>query len=174
MTPLQGFIKTHAYHAVEDTDGGITVSLKEVESGELDPISPDMKPGPYACLTVADTGVGMDTDVMEKIFDPFFTTKEKGKETGMGLSVIHGIVKSAGGCIKLISQRGNGSTFQVYLPVVARRFEHQGADIQEALQRGTERILLVDDGELIATMEKQMLERLGYQVVPRVSSVEAL
>jgi len=110
-------LTTNAYHAMEDNGGEMTVSLKKIELGKYDIISPDMEPGVYACLTIADTGIGMDKDMIEKIFDPFFTTKEQGKGTGMGLSVVHGIVKKMGGAIQVYSKPGEGTTFHVYFPV---------------------------------------------------------
>jgi PAS domain S-box-containing protein len=166
-------LATNAYHALEDSGGELKVSLKEIELDEHGVISPGMKPGSYACLTVADTGVGMDKDLTAKIFDPFFTTKEKGKGTGMGLSVVHGIVKNAGGGIHVHSELGKGTEFHVYLPVMKSLSKQQETQSREPIQGGTERILLVDDEEAIVTMEKQMLERLGYSVVSRINSVEA-
>lgn len=167
-------LATNAYHAMEDTGGTLKVTLEEIELGEQDVINPEMEPGNYACLTVADTGVGMDKDLTEKIFDPFFTTKENGKGTGMGLSVVHGIVKSAGGSIHVYSEPGKGTEFHVYLPIVKSSSGQQEIQTEKPIQRGTERILLVDDEEAIVTMEKQLLERFGYQVFSRTSSVEAL
>ena len=167
-------LATNAYHAMEDTGGELKVSLKEINLGEQDVKSRDMKPGPYACLTVADTGTGIAENIKGRIFDPYFTTKEQGKGTGMGLSVIHGIVKSVGGSIQLDSELGKGTKFHVYLPVEISSFEPQETQTREKLQRGTEHVLLVDDDDAIAVMEKEMLERLGYSVVSRTSSVEAL
>ncbi|MEA1969854.1 MAG: PhnD/SsuA/transferrin family substrate-binding protein [Thermodesulfobacteriota bacterium] len=166
---------TNAYHAMEDcTVGELKVSLKEVTIGEYDVVTPDMTPGVYACLTVADTGTGMDKALTEKIFDPFFTTKAKGKGTGMGLSVVHGIIYGMGGAVKVYSEPGKGSEFYVYLPVVESSFEKQDTRIKEPIQGGTERILLVDDEEVVIAMEKEMLERMGYQVTSCTSSIEAL
>ncbi|MCP3956155.1 MAG: response regulator, partial [Desulfobacterales bacterium] len=167
-------LATNAYHAMEDTGGELKVNLEEVELGEQDLPSPDMEPGPYACLIVADSGTGIDDNVIEKIFDPYFTTKELGKGTGMGLSVVHGIVKKAGGSIHLYSKFGQGAEFHVYLPVVKSSYEQQEIQTEEPIQCGTEQIMFVDDEDAIVFMEKQMLERLGYSVVSRTSSVEAL
>jgi PAS domain S-box-containing protein len=167
-------LATNAYHAMEDTGGVLTVNLKQIELDEQDVMNLDMEPGTYACLTVADTGVGMDKDLTEKIFDPFFTTKENGKGTGLGLSVVHGIVNNIGGSIHVYSEPGKETEFHVYLPVVKSAVAKKEIQTTELIQRGTEQILLVDDEEPIASMEKQMLERLGYQVVSRTSSVEAL
>ncbi|MBI9083985.1 MAG: PAS domain S-box protein [Desulfobacterales bacterium] len=167
-------LATNAYHAMEETGGALKVGLEEIELGAQDVISPGMKPGRYACLTVADAGVGIDKNVREKIFDPFFTTKEQGKGTGMGLAVVHGIVQSAGGSIQVSSNPGQGTKFHVFLPVVKSASAQQTIPAKEPIQRGTEHILLVDDEEVIAEMETMMLERLGYQVVSRTSSVDAL
>jgi PAS domain S-box-containing protein len=167
-------LATNAFHAMEKTGGQLKVSLKEVELGELDLIKPDMIPGIYICLSIADTGVGMDKNLTGKIFDPFFTTKGKGKGTGMGLSVVHGIVNALGGAIHVYSEPGKGTQFHVYFPIEKKSFEKQATHSKAQIQGGTEQILLVDDEEAILTMEKQMLERLGYQVTTRTSSLEAL
>jgi PAS domain S-box-containing protein len=167
-------LATNAYHAMEDTGGELKVSLKEIKLGEQDVMRPDMEPGPYACLTVADTGTGIDEKIQGKIFDPYFTTKEQGKGTGMGLSVIHGIVQSADGSIQMNSVPGKGTEFHVFLPVMISSTEQQETQTKEQIQHGTESILLVDDEDVIAILEKEMLERLGYSVVSRTSSVEAL
>jgi signal transduction histidine kinase/ActR/RegA family two-component response regulator len=167
-------LATNAYHAMEETGGELKVSLKQVELGEYDIITPDMTPGFYACLTVADTGVGMDKNLTDKIFDPFFTTKAIGKGTGMGLSVVHGIVISMNGAIQVYSEPGKGTQFHVYFPIEKKSFEEKNTQAKEPIQGGTEQILLVDDEEAILSMEKRMLERLGYQVTSRTSSLEAL
>jgi PAS domain S-box-containing protein len=167
-------LATNAYHAMEETDGEMKVSLKEVEFGTLDLIDPDMVPGVYACLTVADTGVGMDKTLIDKIFDPFFTTKAMGKGTGMGLSVVHGIVAALGGAIHVYSEPEKGTEFNVYFPIEKNILKEKVTNSKTEIQGGTEHILLVDDEESIITMEKQILERLGYQVTSLTSSIEAL
>jgi signal transduction histidine kinase/ActR/RegA family two-component response regulator len=167
-------LTTNAYHAMEETGGKLKVSLKQVEFGEYDIITTDMVPGVYACLIVADTGVGMDKNLTDKIFDPFFTTKAIGKGTGMGLSVVHGIVIRMNGAIQVYSEPGKGTQFHVYFPIEKSFSETQNTQAKEPIQGGTELILLVDDEEVILQMEKQMLERLGYQVTSRTSSLEAL
>ena len=167
-------LATNAYHAMDDTGGELKVNLKEVELSGQDLPSPDMEPGFYVCLIVADTGTGIRDNVKDRIFDPYFTTKEQGKGTGMGLATIHGIVLNAGGNIIVNSELGKGTEFQVYLPIVQPSFEQQATQAIKPIQRGTEHILLVDDEDTIVFMEKQILERLGYSVVSRTSSVEAL
>jgi PAS domain S-box-containing protein len=167
-------LATNAFHAMEETGGELKVNLKEIELGEYDLICPDMAPGIYVCLTIADTGMGMDKDVMNTIFDPFFTTKEIGRGTGLGLSVVHGIVKSMNGEIQVYSEPGKGTEFHVYLPVVKNAFKKQESLTNQPILGGSERILLVDDEKGILTMEKLALERLGYRVASRTSSIEAL
>jgi len=167
-------LATNAYHAMEETGGELKVSLKEVELGALDLINPNIIPGVYACLIVADTGVGMDKDLTNKIFEPFFTTKAIGKGTGMGLSVVHGIVNAMGGAIHVYSEPEKGTQFHIYLPIEKSFSETQITQATIPIRGGTEHILLVDDEEVLLQMEKQMLERLGYQVTSRTSSLEAL
>jgi len=167
-------LATNAYHAMEESGGELQITLKEVNFKEHDLINPDMTPGKFACLTIADTGVGIEQELIDKIFDPFFTTKETGKGTGMGLSVVHGIVKSMHGAIQVYSKPDKGTEFHVYLPLVEGLKEQKATDTIALNQAGTEHILLVDDEEAILTMEKQMLERLGYSVTSCSNSIEAL
>jgi CheY-like chemotaxis protein len=165
---------TNAAHAMEDKGGLLTVNLSDAE---LDPefISshPDLKPGKYINLTVTDTGHGIPPAVLEKIFDPFFTTKEIGEGTGMGLSVVHGIVHSHGGTIYVYSEPEKGSTFKVFLPAIERHLEAEDK-IEKAIPTGTERVLFIDDEPTIVNMGRQILESLGYDVTIRTSSIEAL
>ena len=166
---------TNAYHAMDDTGGTLEVNLNEVELTVDDITGLDMEPGPYLCLKVGDTGEGMDQSVIERIFDPYFTTKETGKGTGLGLAVVHGIVKSYGGDIRVYSEVDKGSVFHVYLPRIKEASVSPETVVSdEELQTGHERILLVDDEEAIVSMEKQMMEKLGYHVTARTSSIEAL
>lgn len=165
---------TNAYHAMEDEKGILGVRLKEVELTEDDLTDPLMAPGTYVCLTVTDTGTGMDPSVISSIFEPYFTTKENGKGTGLGLAVAYGIVKSTGGDIKVYSEPGRGSIFHVYLPVIKSQMEADDRESIEPIRGGTERILLVDDADSIVRMEQKMLTRFGYQVTARTSSIEAL
>ena len=165
---------TNASHAIENDAGLLTVSLSdEVLDPEFVSKLADLKPGPYINLTVTDTGCGISPNVMEKIFDPFFTTKEKGQGTGMGLSVVHGIVRSHGGNIYVYSEPGKGSTFKVYLPAIRRRLKPKEM-VERPVPTGTERILFIDDEPAIMKMGKQTLASLGYDVTSRTSSLEAL
>ncbi len=167
-------LMTNAFHAMEDEGGKLEVTLKEVELGADELTDPSMTPGTYVCLTVADNGSGMDQSVIRRIFEPYFTTKENGKGTGLGLAVVHGIVKSYRGEIRVYSEPGEGTAFHVCLPVIKYQVETEKADAVVPVPKGTERILLVDDEEPIVRMEKQMLERLGYDITERTSSIEAL
>jgi signal transduction histidine kinase/DNA-binding NarL/FixJ family response regulator len=152
---------TNACHAVEGNGGTIHISLKKTVDG-------------YACICVSDTGTGIDQTLINKIFDPYFTTKEIGKGTGLGLSVVHGIVKEHGGDIRVHSEVGKGTTFNVFLPLLDDPKNGKDATIARQYPMGCERILLVDDEEPIVLLEQMMLERLGYQVTFRTSSPDAL
>ena len=164
---------TNASHAMQEKGGLLSVSLSEVEFDSTLGVNHfDIKPGSYLKLSVSDTGHGMTPTLMEHIFDPFFTTKEKGQGTGMGLSVVHGIVKSHNGTIHAYSEPGQGSTFNVYLPVIEKRME-QKIRSEKPIPAGTEHILLIDDEESLIKMAKQLLVSLGYTVTSRINSLEA-
>ena len=165
---------TNAHHAMREKGGVLEVSLAPVEldKTEVDDY-PDLKPGSYLKLSISDTGDGMDSSTMQRIFDPYFTTKEKGLGIGMGLSVVHGIVKRHNGAIKAFSKPGKGTTFHVLLPRIEKEIEYK-TEALEPLPLGKERILFVDDEKALIDLGKQMLERLSYKVVSRTSSVEAL
>jgi PAS domain S-box-containing protein len=167
-------LTTNAYHAMEETGGELTITLKKIELGKYDLLTTNMKPGAHACLSVADTGMGMDKNLTKKIFDPFFTTKETGKGTGMGLSVVHGIITGMGGAVQVYSEPGKGTQFNVYFPLEKACVTDQNIEKINPVVGGVEKILLVDDQDEILIMEKQMLERIGYQVTPYGSSLEAL
>jgi len=164
---------TNAGYAMRETGGVLEVGLEVVELGaHAAEVDPDLGPGRYLKLIVGDTGHGMDSATMAKIFDPFFTTKPQGEGTGMGLSVVHGIVKSHGGAITVHSESGQGSVFHVYLPKIEQAAQ-PGTTGDVNIPTGEGRILLVDDEEALATMGKRILERLGYQVTAMTSPVEA-
>ena len=165
---------TNAGHAMREKGGVLEVKLKNVKFGEdLAAEHPELKPGPYLELAISDTGHGIPAHILDRIFDPFFTTKEKSEGTGMGLSVVHGIVGSHGGKVIVSSEPGKGSTFKIYLPTVERDEVPQPI-AEEPIATGTERILFVDDEPALVKIGKQMLESLGYKVTGRTSSLEAL
>ena len=170
---------TNAYHAVEVSGGMIHIAMKETEL-QIDElpfhaIPGDLMAGKYACITVSDTGTGIDQALIDKIFDPYFTTKEQGKGTGLGLSVVYGIVKEHGGDIRVYSELGKGTAFHVYLPLLENGKDNKraGALIRK-YPTGCERILLVDDEGIIVRVEQKMLERLGYQITVHTGSLDAL
>ena len=133
-----------------------------------------MSPGSYARLSVADTGVGISPEILDHIFDPFFTTKAAGEGTGLGLSVVHGIVASHGGTITVSSEPGRGSTFAVYLPKFLEEQARNPGDGESPAPRGRERILFIDDEADLAAMGDEMLTDLGYQVTSRTEARAAL
>ncbi|RMG44843.1 MAG: response regulator [Candidatus Dadabacteria bacterium] len=155
---------TNAAHAMRPTGGRLTVSLSEATvDRSVSAQRPNLKPGRYVRITVKDTGCGMDEKTLSSIFDPFFTTKPAGEGTGLGLAVVHGIVQKHGGDIIVESAPDRGTTFSVYLPPTDKLPEKKESSPTTNLH-GRERILLVDDEELIAEVSKEMLEQLGYQV----------
>ncbi len=131
------------------------------------------KPGAYTCITVTDTGSGMDAATRERIFDPFFTTKEKGRGTGLGLASAYGIVKNHDGFITVASEPGRGSTFDIYLPASDKPGD-RNSSARKALVKGSERILLVDDEAMILEVGQKILERLGYRVLAAGGGQQAL
>ncbi len=165
---------TNAYHAVEKTGGNIWVYLRAVLVGANELPDSSLRPGRCALLTISDTGCGIKPEVMSKIFEPYFTTKEQGKGTGLGLAVAYGIVKEYGGDIKVYSELGQGTSFNIYLPLSDESPETAEEEKHEQFEVGNERILLVDDEEVIVSLETQMLERLGYIVTPHSNSLDAL
>ncbi len=161
-------------------NGEVKVSLKEVNLSSEDLtyfsiMTPRSikRTGAFARLSVADNGTGIDPAIIERVFEPFFTTKQTGEGTGMGLSVVHGIVKSQDGFITIESEDGKGTNFSVYLPIT--QMEEILNDEEKSHNAiGTEHILLVDDEESILIMAKQMLEGMGYNVISENSSNKAL
>ena len=157
---------TNAYHAMCNSGGILTVKLTEVEILPQDPLLGNTyMPGNYVKLEVQDTGHGMDKKILERIFDPYFTTKQADKGTGLGLAVVDGIVKSHDGFIKVYSEPGHGSTFQVFLSVVEKQSSLNNTDKNKAgLPKGTEQIMLVDDEKSILNTLQAILERQGYKI----------
>ncbi|MBN2302702.1 MAG: response regulator, partial [Lentisphaerae bacterium] len=131
--------------------------------------------GQYMEIAVSDTGTGIDAETLGKIFQPFFTTKAKGEGTGMGLSVVEGIIRSFKGSIAVESQLGVGSTFYVALPTMEKMAEDSnGEEVLQELPKGTEKILIVDDEMDILSMEEDMLLSLGYRTVCAQTAADAL
>ena len=166
---------TNAWHAMRDQPGTLTVEMRVMEvDADFVKHHSDLHLGHYVCLSVSDTGCGMDKATRERIFEPFFTTKGVGAGTGLGLAVVHGIMKTHYGGISVYSQPNEGTTFRLYFPVFAAEVTLIEA-IASPIPRGHgERILFVDDEETLARLGKTMLERLGYVVTTKISAVDAL
>jgi PAS domain S-box-containing protein len=166
---------TNAYQAMREHRGRLKVSLTEVD-GNTPTQAPgrDLLSGRYVCLRVEDTGHGIDQAIIDRIFEPYFTTKGPAEGTGMGLSMVHGIVKRHQGHITVDSILGQGTTFSVYIPQMASVQETTFNETTDCVPLGHEHILLVDDEPQLLAMQGQILERLGYDVTAMSSSKEAL
>jgi len=165
---------TNAAHAMEESGGTLEVSLREIGVNPGDTLAgQECRPGKYLRLVVSDTGCGMDKVTRERIFEPYFTTKEQGKGTGIGLALVHGIVKGHGGYLSVHSEPGQGTTFSLYFPVCCEAGGQLLMTMDTSIPRGSERMLLVDDEEDVLKMLKEMSEHLGYQVTAVSDSTEA-
>jgi signal transduction histidine kinase/ActR/RegA family two-component response regulator len=165
---------TNAGHAMRPTGGTLEVTLtKETLTGNHTDQMPDALPGEYLKIAVSDTGPGIDREILDRIFDPYFTTKQKGEGTGMGLAVVQGIVQNCHGFVTVETFAGKGACFNVYLPVI-HMDEPEKTKVHVAVPGGHEHILFVDDEPPLADLSKQILERMGYRVTIKTSSLEAL
>jgi nitrogen-specific signal transduction histidine kinase/CheY-like chemotaxis protein len=153
--------------------GDLFIETSNVHLDESYTVPTGSNPGPYTKISVTDTGVGMDEQTRLRIFDPFFTTREMGRGTGLGLASAYGIIKGHGGFINVYSEKGHGTTFNLYLPASGREAVRE-APIYASLQRGHETILLVDDERMILDVTGEMLRGLGYQVWIAAGGPEAL
>ena len=165
---------TNASQAMYPESGVLALALhdRHIDAG-IEDIYPDMVPGAYVEMVVSDTGHGMSPQTLRRIFDPFFTTKEKGQGTGMGLAVVHGIVKNYKGEITVQSTIGEGTTFRVLLPTV-KQAETTEMTMDQAISRGRERILFVDDEPMQTDLAIKFLTPLGYRVEAYTDSTVAL
>jgi PAS domain S-box-containing protein len=166
----------NASHAIEDDKGTISVELTEVElNADFAMINPPVLPGKYLKLVVADTGCGISPEIRMKIFDPYFTTKEVGNGTGMGLSMVQGIVRNHNGVITVSSDLGKGSVLSVFFPVLENEISNSQQDSDnEVLPTGNENVLVVDDEPALVKMLQIQLKRLGYNVTCSVKPEQAL
>ncbi len=165
---------TNASHAMRETGGTLAVSLDEVKIGAEDYGYADLAPGEYLKLEVSDTGCGMEPKIWEKIFEPYFTTKKLGEGTGMGLAVVHGIVKSHHGHITVYSEPEKGTSFHVYLPLTEQPAIPLPDKTAPQELRGTgERVLFVDDEEQIRGVVEAILSKNGYRVTTLPDGVQA-
>jgi len=154
--------------------GNLFVETENLVLNADDVRSLEIKPGRYVKISVSDTGVGIDASIRERIFDPFFTTREVGKGTGLGLASSYGIIRNHGGIIDVKSEKGKGSTFDIYLPAAKSKVIDQRSEVSEDIKPGTETILLVDDEEIIIDVSPEMLTELGYEVLTAKSGEKAL
>ena len=188
LNPEEGWIKadpteiyqvvmnlcTNAAHAMEETGGVLGVRLKNVALDQ--PVSAfglDLKPGPYLCLAVKDSGHGIPPEITERIFEPYFTTKGVGEGTGLGLALVHSITRSCGGGIQVASEPDKGTTIQVLFPVLQSADQAESEEAA-AVHAGSGRILVVDDEPDIVAAAGIILEKAGYQVETRSNGQEAL
>jgi len=159
---------------MEQTGGTLNIFLTNREFSKEDlQHQPSVQPGKFVELSIGDSGSGIPPELLARIFEPYFTTKGTGKGTGMGLAIVHGIVKKDGGFIDVDSELGVGTVFHVFFPAIARGIVPKLV-IEQEIPVGTERILLIDDEDILVEMGKAMLEELGYEVTIQTSSLEAL
>ncbi|MBU0969171.1 MAG: response regulator, partial [Proteobacteria bacterium] len=163
---------TNAAQAMEKEGGLLEIRLIHMETYGTSDFQ-GLTPGSYVQLSVKDTGHGIEKQILDKIFDPYFTTKKIGKGSGMGLAMVHGIVKRHMGVIHVDSTPNVGSVFHVFLPASDQAVLDQNKKVHP-LVGGSEHILVVDDEPSIADMTRMRLERLGYTVTSKTSSPEAL
>ncbi len=156
--------------------GRLTLRTENIVLAEHDSLrSPDLSPGPYVVLSVSDTGVGMDAEILARIFEPFFTTKEKDKGTGLGLATVYGIVKQSGGLVTVFSQPGEGTTFQIFFPRLGQdpALNKQARKITAA-PGGDRTVLLVEDEDSLRRVAQEFLTLSGYTVLSAADGEEAL
>jgi len=165
-------ILVNAWHAMP---GGGEIFLKtanvDIDATVVRPYR--IEPGPYVCMSITDTGIGMDQATQQRIFEPFFTTKEMGRGTGLGLASAYGIIKNHGGFIEADSSPGEGATFRIYLPASGKAVLEEEESVSE-LFMGDETVLLVDDEQVIIEVGQEILKALGYNVLVATSGYEAL
>ncbi|UCG28218.1 MAG: response regulator [Bacteroidales bacterium] len=167
-------LSTNALHSMSGKGGVFEVSLKPVEiNSKYSRTIANLEHGSYARIRVRDGGIGMTIETRERLFEPFFTNKEVGVGSGLGLSVVHGIVKSYNGAITVDSEPGKGATFDIYLPQYGKGSSRKRQPADKVI-KGKEKILFVDDEEEITFMGKKMLESLGYTVDIKTDSLVAL
>jgi len=166
---------TNAWQAIGEKPGRIDVILRDFTvDDDFARITPDLRPGRYTRLSVADNGTGMATGTLERIFEPFFTTKEPGSGTGLGLAVVHGIVKATDGAITVYSEPGHGTTFHIYFPAVEID-SGVTQTIPAKIPRGNgERVLFIDDERILTTLGERFLTRLGYTPVVETDPLNAI
>lgn len=167
-------LSTNAFHAMENNGGILEIRLQKIEISEEDlKLEPELTPGLFFRLSIADSGHGIPPEIRDKIFDPYFTTKEQGKGIGMGLSIVHGAVRDFKGYISCQSSVGKGTVFHVYMPIFLRDTD-EAQEETPPIKGGSEKILCVDDERMIVDMQEVLLRNLGYAVQVTTESTEAL
>ncbi len=164
---------TNAYHAMQENGGTLTINLKDVIVNYPEAKRLDLPIGKYVKIEVSDTGHGISPEIIDRIFEPYFTTKKE-KGTGLGLAVVYGIIKDAGGAITVNSKLGEGTTFSIYLPCVEQKGKEEEEIKDITLCKGHGKILLIDDEKLVLEVEREMLESLGYYTTACLNPYEAL
>lgn len=167
---------SNAAQAMEDQGGVLEIDLKRTEIDKLNQLAGlTVRPGTYICLSVSDNGSGIKKDHLDRIFDPYFTTKPVGKGSGLGLAVVHGIVQSHKGYILVKSEPGQGTTFELYFPMMKERIVIPEESVKPVLSgNGKERILIVDDDPNISELLKKRLQLLGYEATAKTCSKDAI
>ena len=163
----------NAHHSMEKDGGIIEIYIKNITIDKANSDWPDVSSGRYVNVIISDTGPGMNQAILDKIFDPYFTTKEVGKGSGLGLAVVHGIVKSHKGSISVESQPGKGTSFSIIFPISEKKVE-EPPKVNEKASGGNEKILFVDDDPAIAQMIKKSLERINYSVEIHTNPLDAI
>ncbi|SLM29848.1 putative PAS/PAC sensor hybrid histidine kinase [Desulfamplus magnetovallimortis] len=164
----------NAAQAMEENGGTLNVTVDKMQIKCIDHIYPDISPGQWLKITISDSGPGISNDIIERIFDPYFTTKPVGKGSGMGLSVVHGIVKSHHGAIYVDTSPEQGATFNIFFPVVAEKNMPNVTRSEDISFGNGEKILFVDDEASIVDMAVKILKRLGYHVESETNPIKAL
>ncbi len=165
---------TNAFQAMEETGGILQIDVEKVVIGKENAVEfPAISDGDYLKITVKDSGPGIRHEIIDRIFDPYFTTKKIGKGSGLGLSVVHGIIKNHNGVISVQNQSGEGAVFTMLFPAIDKKPDCEKKTI-DRLQYGKESILIVDDEEIIIEVTQKMLEKLGYEVEASLDPADAL
>jgi len=162
----------NAWHAMP-AGGDIYIQTENVVLGKNYIRPYNIEPGKYVKLSIADTGVGMDEATQRRVFDPFFTTKELGRGTGLGLASVYGIIKNHGGSIEIFSEKGEGTSFTIYLPASEKGFVKPKGILEEILM-GTETVLIVDDEYVVIDVGQQLLRKMGYKVFAAAGGKQAI
>ena len=167
-------LSTNAFHAMEKNGGSLTIELQECYLKDQQCQEINITPGHYLLLSVSDSGVGIPTKIKNRIFDPYFTTKDQGKGSGMGLSIVHGIMRNYGGSVTCSSEVGVGTRFHLYFPVAKQIMTNQKPDTDSDNDlSGTEHILFIDDEIQLCNLVKEMLEDYGYSITVINDSIQA-